>query len=603
MYAQPLVYGSRVYVATENNTIYALDVVTGSVIWHQNVGTPVPDVSSSGCGNIGNVGITGTPVIDPATGRIYAVADTWDGSDPLTIHHRLVGFGLADGSPAPGLPIVVDAPGSQPRYHLQRPGLGLDAGRIVIGYGGYAGDCGPYNGWVVAAPESGSGPLYSFEVEQRSQHGAIWASGNAPAIDASGNVWVATGNGDGLVYAYQESVLKLSPTMALLDDWAPANWKTLDSGDTDLGSSAPLLLPGGLVFQIGKEGVGFLLAADHLGGEKAAPVYSAQVCPAAFGGAIYAGGVIYVACDNGMQALSVNTAARTFTPVAGWSAPSAATFAMFAAGRIWSGGGNTLYGLDPATGAVSFSQSIGTVAHFASPSAADGRLFIANTDQITAFTIAQPSPPSATSTALSASANPASAGAVVTYTATVSPAPDAGTVAFTDGGGAIAGCGTVAVSAGGAATCTTSYPAAVSHSVVAAYSGDAYYAASQSAPLTEVVSAGGGGPGGGGGGGGGGHRAVGPSLSRLRVRYSRRTLTVRFTLSEPATITIVVTRIRHGRVVKRVLLVHRHGKRGADTFRLKLRRLAAGRYTVTVRATDSGGRRSRTRKVSFVVRA
>ncbi len=112
VYGSPLVYGSRVYVATENDTVYALDSVTGAVVWKRHVGTPVPVVGpnppTTGCGNINPLGITGTPVIDPATQRIFAVAETWDGSDPSSIQHVLLGFDLADGATVSGLPRVVD---------------------------------------------------------------------------------------------------------------------------------------------------------------------------------------------------------------------------------------------------------------------------------------------------------------------------------------------------------------------------------------------------------------------------------------------------------------------------------------------------------------
>ncbi len=175
IYGQPLVYGTRVYVATENDSVYALDAATGAVIWQRNVGTPVPDKPTSGCGDIGNVGITSTPVIDTSTGRIFAVADTWDGTIASSIKHLLVGFNLADGSPAPGLPVFVDPAGSHPAQQLQRVGLALDAGQIVIGFGGNAGDCGDYHGRLVSVAEDG-GPLSSFEVEASAQsgEGAIW---------------------------------------------------------------------------------------------------------------------------------------------------------------------------------------------------------------------------------------------------------------------------------------------------------------------------------------------------------------------------------------------------------------------------------------------
>ena len=74
VYAEPLVVGNRIIVATEGDSLYALDPKTGSVQWHTNVGTPV-SLSSLPCGNIDPLGITGTPVYDPATGLVFAVAE------------------------------------------------------------------------------------------------------------------------------------------------------------------------------------------------------------------------------------------------------------------------------------------------------------------------------------------------------------------------------------------------------------------------------------------------------------------------------------------------------------------------------------------------
>jgi Bacterial Ig-like domain (group 3)/Divergent InlB B-repeat domain len=94
-----------------------------------------------------------------------------------------------------------------------------------------------------------------------------------------------------------------------------------------------------------------------------------------------------------------------------------------------------------------------------------------------------------TSTSLASSVNPAAIGQTITYTATVSPVPDGGTVAFTDGGASISGCGSVTVDTStGRASCQVSYGASGSHAIVAAYSGDAAFAGSQSGPLTQNVS-------------------------------------------------------------------------------------------------------------------
>jgi outer membrane protein assembly factor BamB len=495
IYGEPLVYGSRMYVATQNDSVYALSAATGAVLWRRNVGRPVPDFQTTkiGCGNIGNVGITSTPVIDVASKRIFAVANTWDGHHVRSIEHRLVGFGLADGAPVPGLPRSVEPPGSNRAYQLQRTGLALDRGRVIIGYGGDSGDCGTYHGWLVSASESGRGPLRIFEAAPRALGGSIWGGGEGPVVDPSGDILVAISNGFLPFYDGQQSVLRLSAELKPLDHWTPANWRALDVQDFDIGTSEPLLLPGGLLFQIGKAGEGYLLSSSHLGGTAASPLFQAHVCDGpAFGAPVYLAGVIYVPCFvNHMRALSLNPQANSFAPLATWQPLSGAIGPpILAGGLVWSATwtNGILYGLDPSTGAITFQTNLGTFDHFATPTAAGGRLFIANGNTVTAFQIARPPAPNPTATTVRASAKNPPAGRIVTLTATVRPAPDAGTVFFTDRGARIRGCGSVAINiSSGRAGCRTSYSRPGSHRIVARYSGDPYYRGSKSSTLTQMV--------------------------------------------------------------------------------------------------------------------
>ena len=597
IYSEPLVYGSTVYDATENDTVYALSASTGAILWEKHLATPVPS-SSLPCGNISPaVGITSTPVIDPATGRIYVVADTWDGTNAK---HQLFGLNLGDGSPAPGMPVVVDPPGSTPTAQLQRAGLALDAGKVIVGFGGNDGDCGSYHGWLVAVPEGG-GSLQTFEVDPSTSQGAIWASGNAPAIDSAGDIWTSTGNGSSSTFGNQESVIKLDSNLNVLDHWAPSNWSSLDSGDTDLGSSMPLLLPGGLVFQIGKQGVGYLLSATSLGGTGAPAVYQASVCNGSWGGGIYVSGVIYVTCSGGLRALALNTSARTFAPLASWAVNSNATGPpIYAGGLVWSAGtGNgVLYGLDAGTGATRFSSSLGGFEHFATPSAGGGRLFVANRNQVTAFQIATAPQAAATTTSVASSRNPSPAGSAVTFTAGVIPAPDGGTVAFTDNGRAISACAAVSVASGRAA-CRTTYRAAARHAILASYSGDSSFGGS-SGGLTQVV------------------RATAPVISHLKASAVRRKLRLSLKLSKAARLTVTIARALPGRVVHRRCLAgaSRGGRcralvrmatltfaarKASATYRPRMRALAPGRYTVTVTAASADGGRSRRYSASLVV--
>jgi len=392
VWGQPLVHNGLVVVATESDQVVALSEATGQVIWQASAGTPVPS-SMLPCGDISpTVGITSTPVIDPSTNRVFVVADTLTGS---TIDHKLYAFNLSDGSGVAGFPVSVEPPGDVPADQLQRPGLALASGQIIIGYGGNDGDCGTYHGWLVSVPEAG-GAQHVFKVDPSGSEGAIWSSGNAPPVDSAGNVWTSTGNGgSGTSYGYQESVLKLDPNMNLLDHWAPSTWQNLDSGDIDLGSSAPLLLPSGLVFQIGKQGIGYLLSASNLGGTGGTPLNQPppSVCSGSWGGAVYDAGIIYVTCSTGLRALALNATAPSFSPLTTWQVNSAINGPpMVAGGLVWATDWNhaTLYGLNPQTGQAVVRQATRSMEHFTTPSASDGKLFLATGNTVEAYTIANP---------------------------------------------------------------------------------------------------------------------------------------------------------------------------------------------------------------------
>jgi polyvinyl alcohol dehydrogenase (cytochrome) len=413
VWGQPLVDNGVVFTGTEGDQVYALNESTGAIMWQASAGTPVPS-SMLPCGDISpTVGITSTPVIDEATQRIFVVADTLTGS---TIQHRLYAFNMSNGILVSGYPRSVEPPGDTPSAQLQRPALALDDGEIVIGYGGNDGDCGSYNGWLVGASESG-GALKTFEVETGSREGAIWGAGDGPAVDAAGNIWAASGNGNQSTFNYQESVLDLAPSLGLISYWAPSNWSYLDQNDIDLGSTEPLLLPDGLVFQIGKAGVGYLLNASALGGENAPPRFSASVCSGSYGGAIYYGGVIYVACSDGLRALSLNTTNGSFSNLSTWHFPSSVNGPPIeSGGLIWATNWNgaTLYGLSPQSGQPVVAQSTPSMEHFTTPSASDGKLFLATGNTVEAYTAATSLRPTVSS--LSPSSGRSAGGTHVTIT-------------------------------------------------------------------------------------------------------------------------------------------------------------------------------------------
>jgi outer membrane protein assembly factor BamB len=392
VWAEPLVYRGLVYVATESNDIYAFNESNGAIVWHVNAGAPVPS-SELPCGDISpTVGITSTPVIDPGSGVLYAVADLSAGS---SASHTLFAYNAGTGALIFSRSVE---PPSDPLNQLQRESLALDGGRVLVGFGGNDGDCAQYKGFLVSAPEDNGGVNDTYAVPT-SREGAIWSGGGSPAVDAAGNVYVPTGNasnGPNQPFDHGNTLEKLSATATELDYWAPSTWAQDSASDADLGSVSPELLPGNLIYQGGKNGNGYLVSSTslgHIGGD----LFHAPVC-ASFGSDAYAAGILYVACSSGIRALTVDTTAQRFS--ARWTGPADANGPpIVAGGRVWvtSTSDARLYGLDPGSGAVQVSQSTPAMEHFVTPAASDGRLFLATGSTLNAYTIAAAlTPPAAT---------------------------------------------------------------------------------------------------------------------------------------------------------------------------------------------------------------
>ncbi|HEY0718458.1 MAG TPA: PQQ-binding-like beta-propeller repeat protein [Streptosporangiaceae bacterium] len=299
VYSQPLIVGATVLIATENDTVYALNASTGAVRWSRHLASPVP--SGLPCGNVDPSGITGTPVADPGHGRLWVVTFTAQPS----YRHTLWALSLATGRPESQR--AIDLAGTDPRAQQERGALTLLGSRVYVPFGGLYGDCSDYKGRVVGAPVSGSGPLVSFTTASQRQAG-IWAPAGESARD--GSLYVATGNG--MPYNQvgdSDSVLRLSPALAVQSLFTPANFASLSAEDQDLGSTAPALLPGGLVFEVGKEGVGYVLNGSRLGGT-GGELTSANVCEGGFGGDAVDGGTVVFSCYRSLRAVQVTGGLR-----------------------------------------------------------------------------------------------------------------------------------------------------------------------------------------------------------------------------------------------------------------------------------------------------
>lgn len=381
VYGQPVVIGDTVIVGTESNDVVALNRETGHRLWSYRIGAPLTDVSErAGCGNIDPLGITSTLAIDADRGEVFAVGEVAEGD---SVQHTLVGLTVDTGRKLLRENVDPPLPAGEHSIHLlQRAGLAIGSGRVYIGYGGNIGDCGSYHGWLVGASETTPGDLVSFEVARDGEGGAIWLSGGAPAIGSDGSVYVTTGNANPFPpgqdrFEHTESVVKLSPNLKVL-----ASFKDRDaSGDEDLATGNPVLLPDGLVFAVGKTDAGYLLRASDL--TRIAVIR--DVCGSdPDGGPAYDSTThrLFVPCrGGGIQVIDVT--GRKL----GSRLPGANGAPIVVGDTVWAaqypGGG--LRGYAASSGTPRQSLDTGPVPTFASPSFGGGMLFIGTRTGLIAF--------------------------------------------------------------------------------------------------------------------------------------------------------------------------------------------------------------------------
>ncbi len=385
VYGEPLLYEGQVFVATENDTVYALSASTGAVQWSDHLATPVP-AGMLPCGDIApTVGITSTMVVDPSSGTLFASAALVSGS---SVRHTVYGIDIATHRVLWSRD--VDQPGWNAAAQLQRTGLALSAGHVIVGFGGNDGDCGEYHGWVVGVAESGVGALLSYQVPTP-REGAIWAPAGV-TVDGSGDVFVVTGNGSaeaGQPFDHGDSVIELSPALTELGYFAPSNWAQDNSDDGDLGSTAAMLLGGSRMFVVGKQRTAYLLDATTLGGI-GGQLASTDVCNSRGGNAYLAPDAYVVCTDDGtidqVRVGPGSTLTRGWT----WTSPTGeAGSPTISGGVLWTVdiGASVLYGVDLSTGTTRFTLPLatGTPPHFAAPSAAGGMLVVAGASRVEAF--------------------------------------------------------------------------------------------------------------------------------------------------------------------------------------------------------------------------
>ena len=286
-----------VYVATQNNSVYAFDADSAlgnnaSPLWSVSLndgGTPDP-IADWGCTgtHYAEIGIMGTPVIDPAVTTLYVVAKTVTGTGSDAVRKfSLHALDVTSGKERSGGPVVITGKASStngsgtfnPILQMQRPALLLQNGLVYIAFGGNGCDEYAYNGWLFAYDSQTLKQESAFLVTPGGLRASIWQGGSGPAADEDGYIYVVTANGtyDGPTGAndFGDSVLKMGwnendNVLSVLDYFTPYNQLQLSQQDLDLGSSGPLILPDqpGLPHELvagGKQGTLYLVNRDDLG--------------------------------------------------------------------------------------------------------------------------------------------------------------------------------------------------------------------------------------------------------------------------------------------------------------------------------------------------
>ena len=290
-------YHNVVIVATEHDSVYAFDADgrSSSPLWQVNFTNPaagvttVPTADVGGCCDIPNeVGITQTPVIDPATGTIYVVAKTKEVSGSTTNYvMRLHALDLTTGAEKFGGPVVIQAtvPGTgdsssggivhfDPLRENERSAGLLANGVLYLAFTSHN-DITPYHGWVLGYNPSTLQQVMVYNSTPNGTEGAVWMNGDGVAADSTGSLYFITGNGTFDANTggsdYGDSFVRISPSGTVQDYFSPSNQAILSSQDLDLGSGGVLLLPDQSgahpheMVSAGKDGTVYLVDRDNMG--------------------------------------------------------------------------------------------------------------------------------------------------------------------------------------------------------------------------------------------------------------------------------------------------------------------------------------------------
>ncbi len=445
-YAQPLYVDSAdgndlIITATEQNEVSAISAVTGLPKWQVTLGPP----GEPGCGgSIRPLGITGTPVIDMTTRTLYLASMQAD-------RHWIYALSLDDGSLVQGgwpidvNTVVAGAVTFNSKVQNQRGALLIVNNMLYVPYGGNFQDCGDFHGWVVGVPLDN--PKAPIAFATKGLGGGIWAPGGLVSdgtsiFAATGNTMEKAGamNTSPAMWSQGNAVLRLTPDLKdvtegqTVDFFATKSWKDDDKQGWDLGSSAPVLfgMPGAgaespkMLLAMGKNGSAYLLDSAKLGGI-GGELASLEVTESGSlaGGMIQAHAMyptptgmfaafrssqVPMACAGGMMpgampstvpgtgnfaALKVTAGTPPKLSLA-WCAEGNGTGSPIVTSPdgmtdsvVWFFAGGKLNAVNGETGVTLFreSMSVGTVDKYQTPIVAKGRLFVAASDAVYAYTL------------------------------------------------------------------------------------------------------------------------------------------------------------------------------------------------------------------------
>ena len=419
-----------VFVVTEHDSVYAFDAdnYLAAPLWHVSFLDPAAGVTAASaadleCASISpEIGITGTPVIDPVTGTLYVVAMTEPTPDNYS--HQLHALDVTSGAEKPGSPVEIQAsvPGQgdgsttvefKPWLYKQRAGLLLLNGVVYTAWSSHC-DNGNYHGWILGYDARTFQQAAVYTDTPNWYAGSFWQGGAAPAADANANIYAVSANGTFDLNLggsdLGESVIKLSTakSLSVADYFTPYNADELSEKDIDLGSSGALLLPDEagssahphLLVSGSKSGSVYLLDRDNLGhfqpegNDQIVQSLVGAVGPL-FGIPVYFHNTVYFSAANDqVKAFSLQGGLLSVLPVSASSAKFSAPGSVpsisangAANGILWtidSTAHLTAYDAADLSNQL-YQGSVGSFVKFSTPTIANGRVYVGTRNSLDVF--------------------------------------------------------------------------------------------------------------------------------------------------------------------------------------------------------------------------